>query len=336
MRRPNESYEERDVSYTPSRTATTSPTVRERRGMSWQTMALMGVGLALLAVGIVLELNDPQWWKVLILGVVEGVTEFLPISSTGHLLVAGQLLRYNDTTGGTFDIFIQLGAVIAVVAYYIGDLWKEALRIPSSRTARRFWLAIIIAGIPAAVVGLAVHTWIQRVLYTPQLAPIVITITLIAGGLVFLIVELMPHRPRTTHDPEKVTFPQAIAVGIGQMFALLPGVSRSGGTWVGGLLAGMDRVAVTRFSFYLAIPTLGGATIIDLLSGIKDGAVTSSAVGPLFLGTVVSMIVAWLSIDWLLRFITHHTFIPFGVYRILAGLAIIGLLVAGVLGGAGA
>jgi undecaprenyl-diphosphatase len=292
----------------------------ERKTSRSMAILLWVAAAGLLIVGLGLTITtDPEWWKVVALGVVEGVTEFLPISSTGHLLVAAQALHFEHSLGGTFEIFIQLGAVVAVVGYYLRDLLTQVRDLPRSRTTQRFWLALLIAFVPAAVVGLALHKYIQQYLFRPE----VIAATLILGGVIFIVVELLPRR-ETTRQLERVSWLQALGIGVAQTLALVPGVSRSGAAILGGMFGGLDRRTATAFSFYLAIPTLGAATIVDLLTNLSD--VTSGDLGRLFLGAVVSMIVAWVSIDWLLRYVARHNFIAFGVYRILAGLAIFGLL----------
>lgn len=303
---------------TPGTSAVEPPVARKTPK---RTLLFLWIAAAILLIaGLALTIpTDAEWWKVVALGVVEGVTEFLPISSTGHLLVAAQALHFEHSVGGTFEIFIQLGAVIAVVGYYLRDLLAQARDLPRSRTTQRFWLAILIAFIPAAVIGLALHKYIKQYLFRPE----VIAATLIIGGVIFIIVELLPRR-ETTHRLERVSWPQALGIGVAQMLALVPGVSRSGAAILGGMFGGLDRQTATAFSFYLAIPTLGAATIVDLLTSLSD--VTAGDLGRLFLGAIVSMIIAWLSIDWLLRYVARHSFIAFGVYRILAGLAIFGLL----------
>src|SRR5262249_21628424 len=171
-----------------------------------------------------------------------------------------------------------------------------------------------------ALVGLVLEKWIKEHLFAPR----VIAVTLITGGIIFLIVEWLPRRRPTIDQAEQTSLPQALGVGAAQTLALVPGVSRSGAAIVGGMLGGLDRRAATVFSFYLAILTLGAATIVDLLRSLHE--VASGDAGRLFLGTVVSLIVAWVSIGWLLRYVSQHTFVAFGVYRILAGIAIFGLL----------
>lgn len=304
---------------TPTRTSTVETPAT--RGNSKRTVILLWSAAAiLLLAGLAVTIPaDPEWWKVVALGVVEGFTEFLPISSTGHLLVAAQALHFEHSVGGTFEIFIQLGAVVAVVGYYLRDLLTQVREIPRNRTTQRFWLAILIAFIPAAIIGLALHKVIKQYLFRPE----VIAATLIIGGVIFIVVELLPRR-ETTRQLERVSWRQALGVGIAQTLALVPGVSRSGAAILGGMFGGLDRRTATAFSFYLAIPTLGAATIVDLLTSLSD--VSAGDLGRLFLGAIVSMIVAWLSIDWLLRYVAHHSFMAFGVYRILAGVAIFVLL----------
>ena len=258
----------------------------------------------------------------IILGIVEGLTEFLPISSTGHLLVASALLSYPPVGDfrNTFDIFIQVGAIFAVLVYFGRDIIQQASQIPTHREVQRFWINIIIAFLPAAVIGLLFHKQIEAALFNPT----TVGITLILGGIVFLVVE-MKERPSTVHTIYEITPVQALLVGIAQIVSLIPGVSRSGSTIVGGLLAGLDRKVATRFTFYIAIPTLGAATFYSLFTALKDGSVHSSELGVFAVGTVVAFIVAWASIAWLLRFVANNNFRVFGVYRIIAGIVILAL-----------
>jgi undecaprenyl-diphosphatase len=272
----------------------------------------------------------PEWGKALLLGVVEGLTEFLPVSSTGHLIVAADLLKFEGRIGGTFEIFIQLGAVLAVLGYYIRDILGQTRavlgRAGASNTpseARRFWLHILVAFLPAAGIGLTLHHWIKQTLFRSS----VIAGTLIAGGVVFLLVEWLYRRPATTRSVMQISIRQALGIGLAQTLALVPGVSRSGASIVGGMLAGLDRPTATAFSFYLAIPTLGAATVVDLLGSLK--LLVPGDAFRLLLGTAVSLGVAWLSIGWLLRYVSRSTFVSFGIYRIAAGAALIALLGAG-------
>ena len=278
---------------------------------------------ALLALVLVLVLS-PTWGGVIVLGVVEGLTEFLPISSTAHLLITADLLHFQNNIGGTFEIFIQLGAILAVVGYYARDLAAQARALPTSATVRRFWIGIAVAFLPAAVVGLALHSWIKRVLFA---SPGVIAGSLIVGGLVLIAVERLPKRPTTVRDVEHVSWRQALGMGVAQVLALIPGVSRSGASIVGGMLGGLDRPTATAFSFYLAIPTLGAATLVDLLGSLH--LLTVNDIGRLLVGTIISMIVAWVSIGWLLRYVASHSFVVFGIYRIVAGAVVLALIALG-------
>lgn len=261
--------------------------------------------------------------KAIILGIVQGITEYLPISSTGHLIVAKSALNFQTTLQETFEIFIQFGSVIAVLLFYRADIWRQVRTVRTDQAVQRLWLAILVAAIPAGAVGFLLNDFITETLYSPAL----VGVTLILGGIVFLIVERRPQPPQETQTTElqNVSLRQAILVGLAQMVALIPGVSRSGATIVGGLLSGMNRTVATSFSFYLSIPVLGGATVYSLLRAFDQ--VNSDNLVLLIVGTVVSLIVSLIAIGWLLRFISRNNFIPFGIYRIIAG-AVILLLVA--------
>jgi len=266
----------------------------------------------------------PTWGVVVILGIVEGLTEFLPISSTAHLLLTSDLLGFQNSIGGTFEIFIQLGAILAVVAYYANDLLAQARSIPTSATARHFWIAILLAFLPAAVIGLLLRTWIKQVLFE---SPSVIAWALIVGGIALIAIERLPKRAATVQDVEQVSFGQALSIGVAQVLALVPGVSRSGASIIGGMLGGLDRRTATAFSFYLAIPTLGAATLVDLLGSLDQ--ISGSDIGRLLLGTLVAAVVAWISIGWLLRYVSGHSFVVFGIYRIIVGALVLALVAAG-------
>lgn len=269
-----------------------------------------------------------EWIKVVILGIVEGITEFLPISSTGHLIVTADLLNFGGgAVDGTFEIFIQLGAVIAVIGYYWRDLMTQVRGVRTEAGVQRLWMGIVVASIPAAIFGFLLRDWITEVLFSPT----VVAISLIIGGIIFIIVERRPSRPDSerTDDLYDITVRQAIVVGLMQTLALIPGVSRSGASIFGGLFAGMSRTMATAFSFYLSIPVLGGATILSLLLDIDD--ISSGDMFNLILGAIVSGIVAWFAIDWLLKYVSNNNFIAFGWYRIFAGIVILVLVAAQVI-----
>jgi len=313
-------------------TQTTSGAAHDSPAQARPGLPILIGTAALLALALALTVPfQSDWWQVLILGIVQGLTEFLPISSTAHLLITADLLNFQGSIGGTFEIFIQFGTVLAVVGFYIRDLLYQARAVlgrgvtdEASRGVRRFWLGILLAFIPAAVVGLTLRDWIKTVLFE---SPAIIATSLILGGIIFIVIERMPRRTQAVSNLENVSFRQALGVGIAQVFALVPGTSRSGASIVGGLLAGLDRRTATAFSFYLAIPTLGAATLVDLLSNLDQ--ITGDDIGRLLLGTVVAMIVGWLSIGWLLRYVANHSFVAFGIYRIVAGIVILALVFLG-------
>jgi undecaprenyl-diphosphatase len=267
--------------------------------------------------------------RAAILGVIEGITEFLPISSTGHLIVGTSLLNFPipEDFRSTFEIFIQFGAVLAVVLYYSRQLWEQFRKIPSDRKTQMFWFNVAIAFLPAAVVGFLFRDPIKAALYNP----VVVAVALIVGGIVLIVIEGMPKKPVSdTQSLEQITTRQAILIGLAQLTALIPGVSRSGASIIGGLLIGLNRPVATAFSFYLAIPTLGIATLYELFSAVRDGIVQAEQLPILGVGTVVSFFVALAAIAWLLRYVATHDFRAFGVYRIIAGIVILLLVAAGV------
>jgi undecaprenyl-diphosphatase len=267
--------------------------------------------------------------KTLILGLVQGITEFLPVSSTGHLIVTSELLNFQNSLGGTFEIFIQLGSVLAVIVFYRRDLFRQARLIWTDRNIQRLWLGIVIAAVPAAIMGFLLRDFIKEVLFSPA----IVGVSLILGGLVFLFIERKPaptNTPAPQADLNNITLRQALGVGIAQVFALIPGVSRSGASIVGGLLSGMNRPTATAFAFYLAIPVLGGATLIDLVLSL-DEINTQNELILLLVGMTVTALVSLFAIGWLLRYVARNSFIVFGYYRIIAGIVILGLVAAGIL-----
>ena len=265
--------------------------------------------------------------KVAILALVEGVTEFLPISSTGHLIVGKALLGLNGM-GAIFEIFIQVGAVLAVVIYYRKTLYAQSTRLAFSPEARRFWSLVALGCAPAAAVGFLAGERIGQLLFSPR----VVAMSLIAGGVVFLLVERLPTFQPRQGDPGRITditLRQALVVGLVQVLALIPGASRSGSSIIGGILSGLDRRLATEFSFYLAIPLLGGATLYRLATVIHT-------LGPgelflLLLGAALSAVFAWISIEWLLKYVSNNSFVVFGYYRIFAGLLILAAISSGLI-----
>lgn len=294
--------------------------ITKMKNTSWMTglkdqTFLISIIVIELILGIVALMGFSQaaWWKTVQLGVVEGVTEFLPISSTGHLLIASNLLNFEFSEGGTFEIFIQLGAVIAVVGFYANDLLTQARDVLNDKKTQRFWLSLLVAFLPAAVIGLLLNEWITEVLFSPT----VIAAALVVGGIIFIVIEYLPRKQTTVHRPQDISLLQALGIGFAQTLAMIPGTSRSGASIIGGMLAGLDRKTATSFSFYLSIPTLGAATIFTLVKSLSQ--IDTSGLVWLLVGTVVSLVVAWLSIAWLLRYVSTNSFVSFGIYRILAG-----------------
>jgi undecaprenyl-diphosphatase len=258
--------------------------------------------------------------KAAVMGVVEGLTEFLPISSTGHLILAGALLGFDDDKAKVFDIAIQTGAIFAVILVYWQKIRDTLVTLPSSKVSQRFALNVLIAFTPAVVLGLLFGKAIKANLFNP----VVVASTFIIGGFIILWAEKrQQNNPKlaTITDVDQMTAMDALKVGLVQCFAMIPGTSRSGATIIGGMLLGLSRKAATDFSFYLAIPTLIGAGAYSLY---KERALLSMADAPMFgVGLVVSFISAWLCIKWLLKFIATHSFVGFAYYRIVFGVIVL-------------
>lgn len=250
--------------------------------------------------------------KALILGVVEGLTEFLPISSTGHLIIASQLLDFHDEKGKIFEVVIQTGAMLAIVWEYRGRFAHAVTGLGSDPLARRFVLNLIVAFMPAALLGLAFGGLIKAHLFYA----VPVAIAFITGGVIILLVERRKRVP-VIETVDQMRWPDALKVGIAQSFALIPGTSRSGATIIGGMLFGLSRRAATEFSFFLAVPTLIAAGAYSL---IKHRHLLSLADVPVFaVGLVVSLVSALVCVRWLIRYIATHDFTVFAWYRIVFG-----------------
>jgi undecaprenyl-diphosphatase len=258
----------------------------------------------------------------LILGVVEGLTEFLPVSSTAHLLIVQDLLGF-EPPGDVFPIVIQFGAILAVVAVYWRRFWDVIMTLPTSADSRRFTLGVVVAFLPAAVFGAALHGFIKNVLFAPEIAPKVIAVTLILGGILILIFERLAPPPRHV-DGDRLPLATMFWIGMFQVLAIIPGVSRSGATILGGELIGVDRKAGALFTFYLAVPTMFGATAFDLW---KNRAILNlDAAADIAVGFVVAFLVALIVVRTFIAFIGRYGLKPFGWYRIVAGIGIIAML----------
>lgn len=258
--------------------------------------------------------------KVLIMGIVEGLTEFLPISSTGHLILVGSLLNFTGEKAKVFQIVIQAGAVLAICWEYRAKIMAVVSGLPSDSKARKFALNLVIAFIPAAVIGALFSSQIKAVLFYP----VPVAIALIVGGIVILWVErlnrLNPSRSRI-QSVDDMTPLDALKIGCAQAFALIPGTSRSGSTIIGGLLFGLSRKTATEFSFFLAMPTMFGATVYSIY---KERQLLTLADFPMFaIGTTAAFVSAFLCVRWLLRYIATHDFTIFAWYRIVFGLIVL-------------
>ena len=264
------------------------------------------------------------FFKAIILGVVEGLTEFLPISSTGHLILVGDLLNFNDERGKAFEVIIQFGAILAVCWEFREKLLKVATSFASSETSRRFVLNLIIASIPAMGLGFFFGKHIKAVLFSP----IPVASAFIVGALIIFWAERRQEKLVTTNSRiqsvDDLSSLDALKVGLAQCAALIPGTSRSGATIIGGMLFGIPRVVATEFSFFLAIPVIGGATAYELLKLWKSPVAFS---GEFSLATAVGFVAAFISaficVRWLIHYVAHHNFIPFAWYRIAFGLLVL-------------
>jgi undecaprenyl-diphosphatase len=255
----------------------------------------------------------------LLLGIVEGLTEFLPISSTGHLIIVSDWLDLTDEKDKVFDIVIQLGAILAVCWEYRARFARAFSGLARDPVQQRFAMNLLVAFLPAAFVGFAFQSAIKRFLFNP----LSVAIALVVGGVVIFAIERWYHRhgaPRVT-DVDRMTWRDAFKVGLAQCFALIPGTSRSGATIMGGMVFGLSRQVATEFSFFLAVPIMFAATGYQL---VKYRALfTMADLGPFAVGFVVSFVAALLAVKGLIRYVAHHDFRAFAWYRIVLGMAVI-------------
>ncbi|MCP9758921.1 undecaprenyl-diphosphate phosphatase [Aquitalea sp. S1-19] len=257
--------------------------------------------------------------KALLLGIVEGLTEFLPVSSTGHLIVVGDLIGFNNNTGKVFEVVIQLGAILAVVWEYRARFSHVACGMLAREPASiKFVSNLIVAFLPSAVIGFLAVGAIKYYLFNP----VCVALALVVGGFIILWAERRQiDIPPRVHDVDAMDWKDALKVGVAQVFAMVPGTSRSGATIIGGMLFGLDRKVATEFSFFLAVPTMFAATIYDVF---KHRDLFTAADIPVFaVGMVSSFISAFIVVRWLIRFVSGHTFNVFAWYRIAFGLIIL-------------
>jgi undecaprenyl-diphosphatase len=260
-----------------------------------------------------------------ILGIVEGLTEFLPVSSTGHLILADELLGFNGPASKLFDVVIQLGAILAVCWEYRAKLWGAVVGLPSDARARHFAINVIVAFLPAAVVGAFAYKFIKAVLFSPW----VVAISLIVGGFAIMLVEWLFEREErrpADRDVDSISTATAFGIGLCQLLAMIPGVSRAGATILGAVALGVPRRAATEFSFFLAIPTMFGAASYDLYKNHASIGAWEALV--IAVGFVVSFFAALVVIRWFIAYVAHHRFTVFAWYRIALGAVALALLYA--------
>jgi undecaprenyl-diphosphatase len=260
--------------------------------------------------------------EAILLGVVEGLTEFIPVSSTGHLLLLGHFLGF-ESNGKTFEVLIQLGAILAILSVYSAKLWRIAVALPTDRDAQRFVLGVLVAFLPAMVIGALAHGFIKDYLFNPLL----VCYMLIAGGLVLLAVDAMPLE-KHYRNCYVFPLPMCAKIGLFQCLAMVPGVSRSGATIVGAMLMGADKRAAAEFSFFLAMPTMAGAFAYDLFKNYD--VLTGNDALLIVLGFVSAFVVGVFVVRYLLDFVSSRGFAPFAYWRIIVGaLGLVGLYVWG-------
>lgn len=264
-------------------------------------------------------MSEPTTLVAAFLGLVEGLTEFIPVSSTGHLLLVGHFLGF-ESAGKTFEVVIQLGAVLAILSIYFTKLWDVARRAGSDPEARRFIVSVLVAFAPAVVVGLLAHDFIKTVLFE---TPMLIAVMLILGGIVLVFIDRVAPKP--AHD-DAMGFPLGMSfkIGLFQCLAMVPGVSRSGSTIVGALLLGGSKRAAAEFSFFLSMPTMLGAFTLDLWKN-RD-VLDAGAMNEIAVGFVVAFVTAILVVRWLLGYVSEHGYRLFGWWRIIVGTGALALL----------
>lgn len=257
------------------------------------------------------------------LGVLEGLTEFIPVSSTGHVLLAGYFLNFHSP-GRAFEVVIQLGAVLAILGLYGARIWHIFATAPRDPEARRFIFAVLLAFLPAVVIGVLAHDFIKRVLFE---SPALIATMLILGGVIILVVDRWVHDPKY-HRAEDFPLGMAFKIGVIQCLAMIPGVSRSGATIVGALLLGADKRSAAEFSFFLSIPTMLGAFTYDLYKN-RD-VLDAAAMGDIAIGFVCAFVTAIFVVRWLLGYVSQKGYALFGWWRIVAGTLVLLALAAGI------
>lgn len=273
-------------------------------------------------------MNIIEILKVIVLGIVEGITEWLPISSTGHLIIVNEFLKLkaSDAFVEMFNVVIQLGAILAVIVLYFKRLWpidkkKDSKGLEWNKDKLILWAKILVACVPAGIIGILFDDKIDEIFYNPY----VVSVTLIIYGVAFILIEIRNrNREFKITDVKAMTFKTALIIGLFQVLALIPGTSRSGATIVGAMLIGTSRTAAAEFTFFLAIPVMAGASLVKILKFVSDGTgFTQNELYMLLIGMLVAYLVSMLVIKFLMSYIRKHDFKPFGVYRIILGIAVL-------------
>lgn len=273
-------------------------------------------------------MNIIEILKVIVLGIVEGITEWLPISSTGHLIIVNEFLKLkaSDAFVEMFNVVIQLGAILAVIVLYFKRLWpidkkKDSKGLEWNKDKLILWAKILVACVPAGIIGIIFNDNIDEIFYNPY----VVSVTLIIYGVAFILIEIRNRNKEfKITDVRAMTFKTALIIGLFQVLALIPGTSRSGATIVGAMLIGTSRTAAAEFTFFLAIPVMAGASLVKILKFVSDGTgFTQNQLYMLLIGMLVAYLVSMLVIKFLMSYIRKHDFKPFGVYRIILGIAVL-------------
>ena len=273
-------------------------------------------------------MNIIEILKVIVLGIVEGITEWLPISSTGHLIIVNEFLKLkaSDAFVEMFNVVMQLGAILAVIVLYFKRLWpidkkKDSKGLEWNKDKLILWAKILVACVPAGIIGILFDDKIDEIFYNPY----VVSVTLIIYGVAFILIEIRNRNKEfKITDVKAMTFKTALIIGLFQVLALIPGTSRSGATIVGAMLIGTSRTAAAEFTFFLAIPVMAGASLVKILKFVSDGTgFTQNELYMLIIGMLVAYLVSMLVIKFLMSYIRKHDFKPFGVYRIILGIAVL-------------
>lgn len=259
-------------------------------------------------------------WQALFLGIVEGVTEFLPISSTGHLILLTDILNFAGPPGKVFEVVIQLGAILAICWLYRQKLWQTVKHIHQPGAEQHFAITVTLAFLPSVFIGVLAHGFIKSVLFSP----LIVSIMLIIGGLIILLIEKKLKPQPRYQQIESIRYSTALKIGLCQLLAMIPGTSRSGATIMGAMMLGVERKTATEFSFFLAIPTMLGATVYDSYKNWEHFNADSLEI--IAIGFVSAFIAALLVVRWLIAFLGKHGYAPFAYYRIIIGSVMLALL----------